>query len=38
MKERKTRSEEIFRNNNKTSNKMATNTYLSVITLSINGM
>ena len=29
--------EKVFRNNHKTSNKMAINTYLSIITLNVNG-
>ena len=31
-------SEKIFRNNHKMSNKMAINTYLSIITLNVNGL
>ena len=37
-KENKKGSEKIFRNSHKTSNKMTINTYLSVITLNVNGL
>ena len=38
MKKRKKRIREKLQNNHKTSNKMAINTYLSKITLNVNGL
>jgi len=38
MNEGKMGSDKTFRNNHETSNKMTTNTYLSIITLNVNGL